>query len=75
MIDPNLIGDITSDSLQIFAEVGEKCLAEKGDDRPSMADVVWYLEFALQLHEIATGQGETVHGVSSSGSLNGYATL
>ncbi|GLJ37680.1 hypothetical protein SUGI_0765520 [Cryptomeria japonica] len=70
MIDPNLIGDITSDSLQIFADVGNKCLAEKGDDRPSMADVVWYLEFALQLHEIATAQGETVHGVSSGGSLN-----
>ncbi|GLJ29893.1 hypothetical protein SUGI_0590920 [Cryptomeria japonica] len=58
IIDPNLVGDITSYSLQMFAEVGEKCLAAEGDERPSMADVVWYLEFSLQLHETATCQRE-----------------
>ncbi|GLJ29892.1 hypothetical protein SUGI_0590910 [Cryptomeria japonica] len=46
MIDSNLIGDITSDSLLMFAEVGKKCLAEEGDERPSMADVVCLNRYA-----------------------------
>ncbi|XP_057828561.1 receptor-like protein kinase FERONIA [Cryptomeria japonica] len=65
MIDPNLVGDITSDSFQIFAEVGEKCLAGGGEERPSMADVVWHLEFSLQIHETATCQRKTTCGVIS----------
>ncbi|KAH9300538.1 hypothetical protein KI387_012121, partial [Taxus chinensis] len=62
IIDPSLTGDITSESLKKFAKVAEKCLAEEGDERPSMADVVWHLEFCLQLHETATAHGEAVYG-------------
>ncbi|XP_042973115.1 probable receptor-like protein kinase At5g24010 [Carya illinoinensis] len=53
IIDPLLVGGINPDSLRKFGETAEKCL--KGDEanRPTMRDVIWDLEYALQLHQTA----------------------
>ncbi|KAG6729102.1 probable receptor-like protein kinase At5g24010 [Carya illinoinensis] len=53
IIDPLLVGDINHDSLRKFGETAEKCLKGDGANRPTMLDVIWDLEYALQLHQTA----------------------
>lgn len=59
IIDPNLVGKINLCSLKKFGDTAEKCLADYGVDRPTMGDVLWNLEYALQLQE--TGRQSEPH--------------
>ncbi|CAA0831969.1 Probable receptor-like protein kinase [Striga hermonthica] len=65
IIDPTLVGHINPDSMNKFAEAAEKCLSEYGVDRPTMGDVLWNLEYALQLQEASPSPEEQNKVLSS----------
>ncbi|RWV77407.1 hypothetical protein GW17_00061767, partial [Ensete ventricosum] len=71
IIDPSLKAKTNRKSLKKFGETVEKCLAQYGIDRPTMGDVLWNLEYALQLHERAVHQepgGDSTYGPSDESS-------
>ncbi|XP_059670464.1 receptor-like protein kinase FERONIA [Cornus florida] len=51
IVDPHLRGQIAPECLRKFGEIACSCLRDHGIERPSINDVVWGLEFALQLQE------------------------
>ncbi|KAH6823259.1 hypothetical protein C2S53_009054 [Perilla frutescens var. hirtella] len=53
IVDGMLVGKINPNSLRKFGETVEKCLEEYGGDRPNMVDVLWDLEYCLQLQHTA----------------------
>lgn len=61
IVDPSVKWSIAPECLKKFGEIAVSCLLDDGTMRPSMNDVVWMLEFALQLQESAE-QRERVVG-------------
>ncbi|KAG8387235.1 hypothetical protein BUALT_Bualt02G0000300 [Buddleja alternifolia] len=51
IVASNLRDEISKDSLKAFVEIAEKCLHEEPKKRPTMAQVVLQLEFALEQQE------------------------
>ncbi|KAJ1693586.1 hypothetical protein LUZ63_010284 [Rhynchospora breviuscula] len=52
IVDQRLIREVNENSLRKFWETTEKCLQEYGIGRPAMGDVLWNLEYCLQLQEM-----------------------
>jgi len=66
IIDPRLSGNYCPESLSKFGEIAEKCLADDGKSRPTMGEVLWHLEYVLQLHEAWLNMDTTETSFSGS---------
>ncbi|EXB77673.1 Receptor-like protein kinase FERONIA [Morus notabilis] len=53
IIDRNLTSKIVPECLKKYSEIAVNCMHDNGIERPSMNDVVWGLEFAMQLQQNA----------------------
>ncbi|KAM1762015.1 hypothetical protein TB1_004609 [Malus domestica] len=73
IIDRRLEGTYCPEALKKFGEIAEKCLADGGKSRPTMGEVLWHLEYALQLHEawMRTNAGD--NSFTSSQAFGGEA--
>ncbi|XP_057514072.1 receptor like protein kinase S.2-like [Actinidia eriantha] len=57
IIEPFLIGQLSSQCLKLFVEVANYCLQTSSKARPTMAEVVGRLEFVLALHRKGKTEG------------------
>ena len=62
IMDPNLRDEVAPECLKKFGEIADSCLRNNGIERPAMSDVVWALEFALQLQETAERNAQIIGG-------------
>ncbi|KAE8655309.1 putative receptor-like protein kinase [Hibiscus syriacus] len=69
IIDPHLKGKYSPESMEKFGEIAEKCLADEGKNRPTMGEVIWYLEYVLQLHQAWLAANTIDNSFSSSQAL------
>ncbi|CAI9264845.1 unnamed protein product [Lactuca saligna] len=68
IVDKRIRDEIAPNCLMKFGEVANSCLRMKGSKRPKMDEVVWRLEFALQLQEAAEKIDGEVSGDMKGGS-------
>ncbi|KMT06112.1 hypothetical protein BVRB_7g162840 [Beta vulgaris subsp. vulgaris] len=65
IIDTHIKGTIKPECLKKFVDTAFKCLSDHGIDRPSMSDLLWNLEFSLQLQETEDGPKTSSSGRSN----------
>ncbi|KAG6401969.1 hypothetical protein SASPL_138837 [Salvia splendens] len=66
IVAPDLMGEISEDSLKAFVEVAERCLHDDPRERPTMAQVVLQLEYALKQQDTSKSMPQNVNDPHSS---------
>ncbi|KAJ1386036.1 Protein kinase domain [Sesbania bispinosa] len=56
-IDPSLQGTYTYESLKIAVQITINCLSKVSSNRPSVEDVLWNLQYSMQVQEARTSSG------------------
>ncbi|KAJ3692034.1 hypothetical protein LUZ60_012384 [Juncus effusus] len=49
--DPSIVGTFAIESLRIFTEITLNCLSLNAKDRPSIDDILWNLQYSVQVQE------------------------
>lgn len=61
LIDPSMRGTFAYESLKTVVQITVNCLAKEAMARPTVEDVLWHMQYSVQVQE----------GWSSSGNLSG----
>lgn len=56
-IDPSIRGTFAYDSLKTTVEITIKCLSRDPNSRPTIEDVLWHLQYSIQVQEEWTSSG------------------
>lgn len=82
IIDPFLDGKVKLEEVKKYCELTEKCLAQDGVERPTMGDLLWNLEFMLQVQAkdekaamVDDGPEASVVGSTVQFSVNGMGDI
>ncbi|CAN7115799.1 unnamed protein product [Brassica rapa subsp. narinosa] len=82
IIDPFLDGKVKLEEVKKYCELTEKCLAQNGVERPTMGDLLWNLEFMLQVQTkdekeamVDDGPEASVVGSTVQFSVNGMGDI
>ncbi|KAG2332419.1 hypothetical protein Bca52824_003599 [Brassica carinata] len=82
IIDPFLDGKVKLEEVKKYCELTEKCLAQNGVERPTMGDLLWNLEFMLQVQAkdekaamVDDGPEASVVGSTVQFSVNGMGDI
>lgn len=51
LIDPSLRGTFAYESMKTAVEISTKCLCEDPSARPTIEDVVWHLQYSMQVQQ------------------------
>ncbi|CAN6814783.1 unnamed protein product [Brassica oleracea] len=82
IVDPFLDGKVKLEEVKKYCELTEKCLAQDGVERPTMGDLLWNLEFMLQVQAkdekaamVDDGPEASVVGSTVQFSVNGMGDI
>lgn len=57
VIDPSIQGSFAFDSLKTTIQIAINCLSKDPNKRPSIEDVLWNLQYSMQVQEGWTSSG------------------
>lgn len=66
MVDPAVKNSCLDQSLKTMMEICVRCLLKNPEDRPSVEDVLWNLQFAAQVQEAWRGDSQSSEGSPAS---------
>ena len=62
IVDPAIHNAYSDESLKTMIEICIRCLLNNPEDRPSIEDVLWNLQFAAQVQEAWRGDSQSSDG-------------
>lgn len=68
LIDPSMRGTFAYESLKTVVQITINCLSKEAMGRPTVEDVLWHMQYSVQVQEGWTNSGNL------SGSLSGNLT-
>ena len=72
IVDNRVRNEIGAECLRKFGEIATSCVGDRGTERPAMGDVMWGLEFAMQLQKKSGEVSEIEEGLEGERRWNGH---